>query len=200
VTFASRRIATVVVAGCTALSVGLTGMASAAPHHAAHHASKSHKIKKGKTTLAVNVPNYLAITGAGISVTPSGKAKQSGTNVTFPVTGGKVNPKKLTGTVNQKGGLTLSNGTTTVVMKNVKANLKKKIGYASVTGKGKHFAALKLTKPTSVKSTKKGATFTGYTVTLSKKAVAYLDKAFSTTIFKSHAQLGTATTKVTYKK
>jgi hypothetical protein len=198
----SRRTATLAVAGCTAVSLALPAVATASVPHAATHAAKgTHTIKKGRTTLSVDVNNYLALSKDGFVIKPTGKAKQPAgtTNVTFPVTGGAVNPKKLTGTVKQVGGLSISNGSTTIVIKNAKAHLAARDATASVTGKGRKFVALKISKPSSVKSTSKKATFTGYTVTLSKRAVAYLDKKFATKDFKKFAELGTATTKVTFK-
>jgi hypothetical protein len=197
----TRRTATVAVAGCTALSLALPAVAAASvPDSAAHAAKGTHTIKSGKTTLSVDVNNYLALSKDGFVIKPTGKAKQpkGTTNVTFPVTGGAVNPKKLTGIVKQTGGLSISNGTITIVIKNAKAHLADRDATASVTGKGSNFVALKISKPSSVTSSAKKASFTGYTVSFSKRAVAYLDRKFATKDFKKFARLGTATTKVRF--
>lgn len=179
-----------------ALAVAAPGTAIAQ----SHHASGSHHIKKGKTTLTANLASYAGLSSDGFTIATVGRAKQSGQEVTFPITGGTVNPKKLTGHVKSAGGLSITKDGVTIVVKNARSNLHTHKATAFVTGKGKGFTALKLGKPSSVSSDSKSATFTGYEVSLSKKLIAYLDKKFKTTDFKTYSDLGSATTRVVYKK
>jgi hypothetical protein len=199
------RSAATTLAGCLALSLASPAVASAVTSHPASPvkspAKSTHTIKSGKTSLAIDGTTYGAVSGAGFTLAPVKPAKLTpALAVDFPVAGGKVNTAKLTGTVHQTGGLSISKGGTTVVIKNAVANLSTRDATATVTGKGKHFFALKLGKPTSASSTAKKGKISGYTVSLSKKAIAYLDKKFSTTIFKTNNELGTGTTTLKYKK
>jgi hypothetical protein len=199
------RSATTTIAGCLALSLASPAVASAVTAHPASPAKPAakatHTIKSGKTSLTIDSATFQAVSGAGFTLLPVKPAKLTpALAVTFPVTGGKVNTAKLTGTIRQTGGLSISKGGTTVVIKNAVANLSTRDATATVTGKGKHFFALKLGKPTKATSTKAKGKITGYTVSLSKKAIAYLDKKFATTIFKKNNELGTGTTTLKYKK
>jgi hypothetical protein len=202
-TFPLRRTAVTTAAGCMALAMASPALATAAPvAHPAKPAAKTQTIKSGQTSLAIGKDAVTLELTDGFTLAAVKPAKLNTTTLTttFPVTGGKVNVTKLTGTLKQTGGISIAKGGTTIVIKNAVANLATRTATATVTGKGKGFNALKLGKPTGTTSKGKTATISGYTVTLSKKAIAYLDKTFKTTVFKKTNQLGTGTTKLTFKK
>jgi hypothetical protein len=196
--FPLRRTAVSTAAGCMALAMASPALAATAAHPA-KPAAKTQTIKSGQTSLAVGKDAATLELTDGYTLAAVKPAKLTGLTTTFPVTGGKVNVTKLTGTLKQTGGISIAKGGTTIVIKNAVANLGTRTATATVTGKGKGFSAFKLGKPTGTTSSAKKATITGYTVTLSKKAITYLDKTFKTTVFKKTNQLGTGTTKLTFK-
>ena len=69
------------------------------------------KIKGGTTTLALNSAATSALTIAHLTVTPVTPATASGSTLTFPISGRKVNLKTLHGFITHRGGITVSNGT-----------------------------------------------------------------------------------------
>jgi hypothetical protein len=68
----------------------------------------------GSTALHLDGGTAAALAHAGISVAPVRPAAARGTRVTFPVTGGAIDPSSGAGTVSHSGGLTFSGHGTTV--------------------------------------------------------------------------------------
>jgi hypothetical protein len=178
------------------LSIALPAVASATP---AHPDGGSHKIKSGTTTLTADQANFLGIIGAGYGIGTEGGATQTGTGGIFKVTGGSLNGKATAGTVKQSGGLYISKGSKKIELNDAVANVATHKVTATVTGKGKGFLAFTLSNPKSKSVSKKGATLTDYTISIAPGLTKYLDKQFKTTVFKKYKELGTATTKVTFK-
>jgi hypothetical protein len=200
--FPLRRTAVTTAAGCMALAMASPALAATTTTavHPAKPAAKTQTIKSGQTSLAIGQDAVTLVTkGYALAAVKPAKLDTTTLTTTFPVTGGKVNITKQTGTLKQSGGISIAKGGKTIVIKNAVANLATRTATANVTGKGKSFSVFKLGKPTGTTSTAKKATISGYTVTLSKKAIAYLDKTFATKIFKKDNVLGTGTTKVKFK-
>ena len=72
----------------------------------------------GTTDLHINPATAGALTDAGLSVAPVGPATAKGLRVTFPVTGGAINPATAAGRVTHSGGLAFSSHGTTVRLTN----------------------------------------------------------------------------------
>lgn len=68
----------------------------------------------GVTNLHLDRGTAAALGDLGLSVTPVGPAKASGTRVSFPVTGGAIDPATAAGRIVHSGGLAFTAGGTTV--------------------------------------------------------------------------------------
>lgn len=72
----------------------------------------------GTTDLRINPATAGVLTDAGLSVAPVGPATAKGLRVTFPVTGGAIDPATAAGRVTHSGGLAFSSHGTTVRLTN----------------------------------------------------------------------------------
>ena len=87
----------------------LVALAVAAPAGAA-----TVKLSGGSTTLKLDPGTAKALKGLGVSVTPIAPAKAGAKGVSFPITGGTINPATAAGTITHSGGLQLRAGATKV--------------------------------------------------------------------------------------
>lgn len=88
----------------TATVVGVAGMA-AAPATAAPTA-----VGTGTTSLTLTSATAKALGGLGVRPTAIGAGKANGATLSFPVSGGRIDPKTAAGTLNHRGGLQLRKG------------------------------------------------------------------------------------------
>lgn len=72
------------------------------------------KVTGGTTTLTASDAAAKVLSDNHITVAPLAPATASGTTFTFPITGGRLNTKTLHGVIRDGGGVSVSNGTTTV--------------------------------------------------------------------------------------
>lgn len=79
--------------------------------------AKPTKITGGTTQLTASDAAAKLLADNHITVTPLSPATASGTTFTFPIAGGAINTKNLHGVIRHKGGLSLSNGTKTVTLR-----------------------------------------------------------------------------------
>jgi hypothetical protein len=198
--FSTRRTA-LVVSGVAALAltapVIAMSTASAQPGHVAKKAAKEYVISSGKTTLVPNAATLGKYKAAGFTLTPTSEATQSKKGVlTFPVTGGVLNPKSHAGVINHVGGLTVTPPSTNkdpfpVVSRDYSVNTKTGALTAYVDGLGK-FTLFDLVKVTKAKTTYKKGTLTisKIKVVLDKGSAAALDTTYSTTVFKGGQVIG----------
>jgi hypothetical protein len=75
------------------------------------------KVTGGTTTITPSSVTTTLLANNHITVTPTAPATASNGAFTFPVTRGRLNTKTLHGRINQAGGVQLSNGTSTVVVR-----------------------------------------------------------------------------------
>ncbi|HEX6745625.1 MAG TPA: hypothetical protein VF087_15465, partial [Solirubrobacteraceae bacterium] len=80
----------------------LVALAVAAPAGAA-----TVKVAGGSTTLKLDAGTAKALKGLGVSVTPITPAKAGSKGVSFPITGGSIDPATAAGTITHSGGLQL---------------------------------------------------------------------------------------------
>jgi hypothetical protein len=95
------------------LALGLLGLAAAAVA-AAPAAAASSGVGGGVTNLHLDRATAAALGDLGLTVAPVGPATASGTRVSFPVTGGAIDPATAAGRVAHSGGLAFSSHGTTV--------------------------------------------------------------------------------------
>jgi hypothetical protein len=75
------------------------------------------KLTGGSTQITASPAAAKVLADNNITVTPVAPATASGTTFTFPIAGGRLNPKTLHGVIRHPGGLKLSNGTRTVTLR-----------------------------------------------------------------------------------
>jgi hypothetical protein len=95
------------------LALGTLGLAAAAAA-AAPAAAAPVGLGGGVTNLHLDRATAAALGNLGLSVAPVGSASASGTRVSFPVTGGAIDPATAAGRVTHSGGLAFTAGGTTV--------------------------------------------------------------------------------------
>lgn len=90
----------------------------------------------GTTALQLDKNTAQVLTGAGISVAPVGAAAASGAQITFPVTGGVIDPSNAAGRIAHSGGLAFSSRGTTVRATNflIQTNARRPVLTAQVGG------------------------------------------------------------------
>src|SRR4051794_8500521 len=128
----SRPLRLAVPMAAVALAAG-----GAAPAMAASGSSAD--IGGGATTLQLDPATAGVLAGNGISVAPVGETTAGTGGVTFPVTGGEIDPKTLIGDIRHSGGLRVSAGSRgltlrsfTVTIRGNGASLSAQVGTARV--------------------------------------------------------------------
>ncbi|MEQ8834660.1 MAG: hypothetical protein RIB67_09485 [Miltoncostaeaceae bacterium] len=104
----TSRSLSAAILGAGALALGLV----ASP--AAGESTTTVELSGGSTALHLDLRTARVLGSAGIDVRPVGPARAAGARVTFPVTGGTIDPSNAAGTVTHSGGLAFSAGPTTV--------------------------------------------------------------------------------------
>ena len=170
----------------------LVALAVAAPAGAA-----TVKLAGGSTTLRLDAGTAKALKGLGVSVTPITPAKAGSKGVSFPITGGTIDPATAAGTITHSGGLQLRAGATRVRLTSftigvdATPSLSVKVGAARL-----HAFTLALAKA-KVTRAGLGTRVTGVAVKLSAKGAAALNKAFGVKAFSRGLRIGTATVNAT---
>ncbi len=77
------------------------------------------KVTGGTTTVTASSAAVTLLANNHVTVTPVAPATASGATFTFPIAGGRVNVKNFHGIIRHTGGLTLSNGTKSVTLRNL---------------------------------------------------------------------------------
>ena len=80
------------------------------------------EVDGGATTLKLASSTARALDGLGVAVSPLSPAKAGRSGVSFPVSGGAVDPATGAGTIEHRGGLRLRAGSTKVDLRNFKIN------------------------------------------------------------------------------
>lgn len=107
------RIAAITTAAGLLLAPAADMASASASHPAATHAASVH-LRSGRTSLTTVPGLASALLGAGIApiaTAPGTESLLSGARLkfSFPVTGGRVNPARLTGTIKHRGGILFVN-------------------------------------------------------------------------------------------
>jgi hypothetical protein len=150
----------------------------------------------GATTLKLTPATAKALDALGVSVAPLRPAKAGKSGVSFPVSGGSVNPATGAGTIEHRGGLRLRAGDTTVNLRNFVVNAGSTNTIGVQAGKARlHAFRISLA---GAKVTRRGIqTLVGNVkVTLSARGAAALNKAFGVQAFKAGLRIGTASVRV----
>jgi len=150
----------------------------------------------GSTTLRLDAGTAKALAGAGVAVKPIKPAKAKGRNVSFPITGGKIDPATAAGRIDHSGGLRLSAGKTSVALRRFRVHVgAKRAVLTGQAGKARLAVASLSLRRAKVTRPGLGTTVRGVRATLTAKAAGALNSAFGTTLFKRGIPLGAVTVK-----
>jgi hypothetical protein len=173
-------------------AIALLAAAAAVPASAA-----TVKLGGGSTTLALDPGAAKALTSLGVAVTPIKPAKAGSSGISFPVTGGKINPATAAGRIAHSGGLQLRAGSTRVRLRSFVIRVGKsptlsvKVGSARLTAFTLGLGKAKVTRAGL------GTRVTGVVVRLSSKGAAALNGAFGVHAFARGLRIGTAAVNAT---
>jgi hypothetical protein len=177
----------------TAVAVGLLLVLAGAPAAAS---AATAGVAGGSTTLKLAPGTARALNALGVAVAPLRPAKAGKAGVSFPVSGGSVDPATGAGTIEHRGGLRLRAGDTTVDLRNFVINAGSTNTIGVQVGK-KRLHAFRIGLD-DAKVTRRGIqTLVGNVkVTLSARGAAALNKAFGVKAFQRGLRIGTATVRV----
>lgn len=208
-----KRLAVAVAAAGVFLG-SAAGVASASttasPAARQHCASSVVHLTGGQTTLTTAPGIAAALLSHGIvplatlPATEGAETLSGGVAVrfAFPVTGGSVSLKQLTGTIGHSGGILFIDPATgkEIAVSSFVINLKEHVLTAIVNGNAKArvpLLSLNLSHAT-VMAGKHAVTVTGIVARLTKTAAGALDATFGTSLFTPGLELGTAGTLVKF--
>ena len=150
----------------------------------------------GATTLKLAPGTAKALDALGVAVAPLRPAKAGKSGVSFPVSGGSVDPATGAGTIEHRGGLRLRAGDTKVDLRNFVINAGSTNTIGVRVGKARlHAFRIGLD---DAKVTRSGiqTLVRNVKVTLSARGAAALNKAFGVKAFKAGLRIGTASVRV----
>lgn len=151
----------------------------------------------GSTTLKLDRGAAQALASLGVKVTPISPAKAGSKGVTFPVTGGRIDPASAAGRINHSGGLQLRAGSTRVRLTSFVIRVGKSPTLSVKVGKARLTAFTLALGSAKVTRAGLGTNVTGVVVKLSSKGAAALNGAFGVHAFTRGLRIGTASVKAT---
>ena len=161
---------------------------------AAPGASAAVKLGGGTTTLTLRPSTAKALGSLGVAVSPTGRAKLRRGTARFPITGGSIDPASAAGTIRHAGGLRLTAGGTSVVLRNYRVSVGRQLNLSARVGKSR-LHILKLTGTPRVTRSGFDTRVRGLTARLSAKAARALNQAFGVHAFRKGLPLGRVTVK-----
>jgi hypothetical protein len=150
----------------------------------------------GQTLLKLDGGTAAALSDAGIGIRATGPAiGPAGSPVfAFPIVGGEVNTKQLSGTIVHSGGLAITAGETTLVVKRFVIDLDSGFLTARVAGAGARIPLLRLGAVTGGVNAAPGVlALKGVNVRLTGTAASALNQTFHTDLFERGLLIGQAT-------
>ncbi len=150
----------------------------------------------GQTLLKLDGGTAAALSDAGIGIRATGPAiGPAGSPVfAFPIVGGEVNKKQLSGKIVHSGGLAITAGDTTLVVKRFVIDLDSGFLTARVAGAGVRIPLLRLGAVTGGVNAAPGVlALKGVNVRLTGTAASALNQTFDTDLFEGGLLIGQAT-------
>jgi hypothetical protein len=175
----------------------VTLLAAAGPAAAQDDASTA-RVGDGQTMLRLDPGTAKALTGAGVRVSVVQPGKVGSSGLTFPATGGAIDPATLRGSVEHRGGIRFRAGGKTVTLSSPRYTIGSSRSTLSASVGGKRLSVLSL----NLKRAKVGArgpltkTAQGIRATLTAGAAKALNQAFSTSLFRGGLAIGTVRTEI----
>lgn len=156
------------------------------------------RVAGGQTMLKLYPATGRALAANGVSVTPVAPAKAGASGLTFPVTGGAVNPANLRGAVDHSGAIRFRGGGRTVVLRNPRYTIRKgRAALSAAVGKARLTVLdLSLSRARVGRDGPLTKTASGIRATLTGGAAAALNRAFATRLFERGLPIGTVRTQI----
>lgn len=175
-----------------AVAAGLGALAVMAPAAMAQGAGDTVELAGGETRLYLDADTVGVLTASDIAVAPIGPATASGTRVTFPITGGDIDPANGAGIVDHSGGLAISSHGTTVRLRNFVVDTTKGTLTAQVGSARVRIIDLDASKASVIRrGTGRADTWiVRVQASLSAQGAAALNAAFDTQLFSKGIPLG----------
>jgi hypothetical protein len=178
------------------LALALSALPAQSAERSAAGRSAAVPVTGGQTLLKLDSGTAAALSGAGINIRATGPAiGPAGSPVfAFPIVGGEVNKNQLGGKLVQSGGLAITAGDTTLVVKRFVIDLDSGFLTARVAGAGVRIPLLRLGAATGgVRSSPGLLLLKGVNVRLTATAAQALNQTFDTHLFERGLLIGQAT-------
>jgi hypothetical protein len=179
-----------------ALAAALLALALSAPPAQSAERSATTPVTGGKTLLRLDGDTAAVLTDAGVSIRATGPAigPAGSTLFAFPVVGGEINKKQLSGRIVHSGGLAITAGDTTLVVNRFVINLDTGYLTARVAGAGVRIPLLRLGAVTGGVNASPGVLLLkDVNVRLTSTAAGALNQTFNTDLFSGGLLIGQAT-------
>ena len=179
-----------------ALAAALLALALSAPPAQSAERSATTQVTGGQTLLRLDGGTAAVLADAGVGIRATGPATgpAGSTLFAFPIVGGEVNKDQLGGRIVHSGGLAITAGGTTLVVKRFVINLDTGYLTARVAGAGVRIPLLRLGAVTGgVKAAPGILVLNDVNVRLTGTAANALNQTFDTNLFSGGLLIGQAT-------
>ena len=143
----------------------------------------------GSTQVTLNKGTAQALSSLGVSVTPTGRARANGTRVTFPITGGSIDPATAAGTIRHRGGLRFRGHGKSITLKDYNVSVGNRIRLSARVGNAR-VTVLNLTGTPKVTRAGFNTNVSGLTAELTTAAAKALNATFGVHAFRKGIKLG----------
>jgi len=179
-----------------ALAAALLALALSAPPAQSAERSAAVPVTGGYTLLKLDAGTAAVLSDAGVGIEATGPAigPAGSTTFAFPIVGGKVNKGQLGGRIVHSGGLAITIGNTTLVVKRFVIDLDRGVLTAKVAGADARIPLLRLGAATGGVQASPGLLLLkDVNARLTATAVHALNQTFDTDLFKAGLPIGKAT-------
>ena len=192
----TRRSALAWMALAGAFAAALLALALSAPPAQSAERSATTPVTGGYTLLKLDAGTAAVLADAGVRIKATGPAigPAGSTTFAFPIVGGEVNKKQLSGRIVHSGGLAISAGNTKLVVKRFVVDLDRGVLTAKVAGADVRIPLLRLGAVTGGVQASPGLLLLkDVNVRLSATAAQALNQTFNTDLFEAGLPIGKAT-------
>jgi len=191
-----RRIALAWTALAGAFAAVLLALALSAPPAQSAERSATTPVTGGYTLLKLDAGTAAVLADAGVRIEATGPAigPAGSTTFAFPIVGGEVNKKQLSGRIVHSGGLAITAGNTKLVVKRFVVDLNRGVLTAKVAGADVRIPLLRLGAVTGGVQASPGLLLLkDVNVRLTATAAQALNQTFNTALFEAGLPIGKAT-------
>jgi hypothetical protein len=192
----TRRSALAWMALAGAFAAALLALALSAPPAQSAERSATTPVTGGYTLLKLDAGTAAVLADAGVRIEATGPAigPAGGTTFAFPIVGGEVNKKQLSGRIVHSGGLAITAGNTKLVVKRFVIDLDRGVLTAKVAGADVRIPLLRLGAVTGGVQASPGLLLLkDVNVRLTATAAQALNQTFNTDLFEGGLPIGKAT-------